>query len=259
MRLRSLILAGLLSLGAASSAFASEEASFPKNDWKHGAVYEGFSNPFGTFDRAALQRGFQVYKEVCSACHSLNLVAYRNLKDLGYSPEEITAIAAQSDFTDGPNDDGEMFTRKGVPADHFKAPFANEKAAAAANGGKAPPDLSLIVKARKGGEDYIVALLTGFEEAPADFKMPANGYYNAAFAGHVIAMPPPLSDGGVTYADGTKATIKQEAKDVATFLAWAAEPNLEARHQTGLKVILFLLVLVGVLYSAKRAVWADQH
>lgn len=259
MRLRSLILAGLLSVGIAAPAVASEEASFPQNDWKHGAVYKGFSNPFGTFDRAALQRGFQVYKEVCSACHSLNLVSYRNLKDLGYTPDEIAAIASQYDMTDGPNDEGEMFTRKGVPADHFKAPFPNEKAAAAANGGKAPPDLSLIVKARKGGEDYIVALLTGFEEAPADFKLPAGGNYNKAFPGHVIAMPQPLTDGAVTYADGTKATIKQEAKDVATFLAWAAEPNLEARHQTGLKVMLFLLVLIGVLYSAKRAVWADQH
>ncbi|TWB45246.1 cytochrome c1 [Nitrospirillum pindoramense] len=258
-RLRSLILAGLVAVAAAAPAVASEEMEYPKNEWSHGAVTRGFSNIFGTFDRKALQRGFQVYKEVCSACHSMNLLSYRNLSALGYNEAEITAIAAGYDMTDGPNDEGEMFTRKGVPADHFKAPFPNEKAAAAANGGKAPPDLSLIVKARKGGEDYIVALMTGFEPAPAGFTVPSGGNYNKAFPGHVIAMPPPLSDGGVTYADGTKATVEQQAKDVATFLAWAAEPNLEARHEMGLKVMIFLIVLAGILYAAKRAVWADQH
>ncbi|MEK0083395.1 cytochrome c1 [Benzoatithermus flavus] len=212
---------------------------------------------FGSFDRAAVQRGFQVYREVCSACHSLKYVAFRNLADIGYDEEQIKAIAAQYQVTDGPNDQGEMFQRPGLPSDRIPGPYPNEQAAAAANGGKAPPDLSLMAKAREGGMDHIYSVLTGYEEPPADFTMPPSGYYNVAFPGHVIAMPPPLNPDQVTYADGTKATVAQMAQDVSQFLMWAAEPKLEARKQTGIKVILFLVVLTGLTFALKRKVWAD--
>jgi ubiquinol-cytochrome c reductase cytochrome c1 subunit len=212
---------------------------------------------FGSFDRAATQRGFQVYREVCAACHGLKYVAFRNLATLGYSEDDIKAIAAEYTITDGPNDQGEMFERPGQPFDRVPAPFPNEAAAAAANGGKAPPDLSLIAKARMGGQNYLYSLLTGYEEAPADFEVPDGGYYNAYFPGHVIAMPPALSDDQVTYADGTSATISQMSQDVSQFLMWAAEPKLEERKATGLKVILFLVVLTGLTFALKRKIWAD--
>jgi len=225
----------------------------PKIDWS-------FSGPFGVYDRGATQRGFQVYKEVCSACHSMNLLHYRQLEGIGYSKDEIKAIAATVEVTDGPNDEGDMFTRPGKPADRFVAPFANSKAAAASNNGKAPPDLTLMVKARKGGADYVHGILTGYKDTPpAGVQIPDGGNYNEFFPGHVIAMAPPLSDDAVEYSDGTKATLDQEARDVATFLAWAAEPEMEARKTMGIKVLLFLLVLTGMLYAVKRQVWKDQH
>jgi ubiquinol-cytochrome c reductase cytochrome c1 subunit len=175
--------------------------------------------------------------------------------------EQIKAVAASVQVTDGPNDDGEMFERAGLPADHFKAPFANEQAARAANNGAYPPDLSLMCKARAGGPDHIYAILTGYEEPPADFKLNEGMNYNKYFAAgaHQIAMPPPLSDGVVTYADGTEATVPQMARDVSHFLCWAAEPNLNDRHQTGVMVMLFLIVLTGCLYAVYRKVWADVH
>jgi ubiquinol-cytochrome c reductase cytochrome c1 subunit len=260
LKLASLVAAGLtVALAAVSPVRASEDAAPARQEWHHGAVGHAFSNPFGTFDRAALQRGYQVYKEVCSACHSMNLLAYRDLHQLGFSEEEVKALAAQYEVTDGPNDQGEMFTRKALPSDHFKAPFANEQAARAANNGAYPKDLSLIVKARENGEDYIYALMTSYAEAPADHPVAAGMYYNKAFPGHQIAMPEPLSPDRVTYADGTKATVEQMAHDVATFLAWAAEPNLEARHRIGVMTMMFLLVFAGIMYAAKRRVWADQH
>ncbi|HYE49494.1 MAG TPA: cytochrome c1 [Azospirillaceae bacterium] len=260
-RLRTLILAGVLAAAGTSAALAAGGETVPPHQaWQHGAVNRPFSNPFGTFDRGELQRGFQVYKEVCAACHSLDLVAYRNLEALGFSEAEVKAIAAEYEVTDGPNDEGEMFTRKAIPADRFKAPFANEKAAAAANGGKAPPDLSLMVKARAHGEDYVYALLAeGYTQPKEGVQVPDGTYYNEYFPGHLIAMPMPLSDNGVTYADGTAATVAQQARDVSTFLAWAAEPNLEARHRIGIMAVMFLIVLAGLLFAAKRAVWADQH
>ena len=207
-----------------------------------------------------MQRGFQVYKQVCSACHSLKLVSYRNLADLGFSESEIKAIAAESQVTDGPNDNGEMFQRPAIPADHFVSPFANDKAARVANNGALPPDLSLIVKAREGGEDYVYSLLTGFNQpVPAGETVASGMYFNPYFAGHQIAMPPPLRDDAVTYADGTKASIEQEARDVATFLTWTAEPTMEVRKRTGLKTLLFLIVFAGVMYSVKKRVWRKVH
>jgi len=190
----------------------------------------------------------------------LNLLAYRDLAELGFTEDQVKAFAAQVQIGDGPNDQGKMFERPGKPSDHFKAPYPNPQAARAALNGALPPDLSLIVKSRHGGADYIHAILTGFRDPPpAGFKLNEGMYYNEFFNGHQIAMPPPLSDGAVTYADGTKATADQMARDVATFLAWAADPNLETRHRMGIKVILFLLVLAGVLYAVKRRVWADVH
>lgn len=215
---------------------------------------------FGTYDRAALQRGFQVYKQVCSVCHGLKLLSYRNLADLGFNEAEIKALAADATIHDGPNDNGDMFDRPGRPSDAFVKPFPNDQAARAANHGALPPDLSLIVKARKGHESYIYSLLSGFGQTPpAEEKIAAGMYYNPYFPGHQIAMPPPLTEGAVTYADGTKATINQEAQDVAQFLAWASEPTMEARKQTGLKVVLFLIAFAGIMYGVKRRVWRKLH
>lgn len=227
--------------------------------------YWSFEGPFGTFDRAALQRGFQVYQEICSNCHSMNQLAYDDLGPngpgggIGFSEAEVKAIAAQKQVTAGPNKQGEMFQRPARPSDHFVAPYPNEEAARAAHNGALPPDLSLIIKAREGGPDYVYGILTGFRNPPPGEKMPPNSYYNLYFPGHHIAMPPPLSDNVVTYADGTKATLQQEAHDVVTFLTWASDPNMEARKHTGAKVIVFLFVMTGVLYGAKRKIWAKVH
>jgi len=251
-----LIAAVTLSLtpGLAPGAWAQEEQVHPPHQqWS-------FEGVFGTYDRAALQRGFQVYKEVCSACHPVTHLSYRDLDDIGYSEDQVKGFAAQSQVTDGPNDQGEMFQRPARPSDAIVGPFANEQAARAANNGAYPPDLSLIIKAREGGPDYVYALLTGFADTPAGFKMNANMNYNTYFAGHQIAMPPPLTaDGQLTYADGTKATVKQMASDVVTFLSWAAEPNLDERHRMGAKVILFLIVVAALFYGAKRRIWAALH
>lgn len=249
MKLKSLAFV-LLMMCAVSPAMASGDAEHPPQEkWT-------FDGPFGTFDRAAVQRGFQVYKQVCSACHSMNFLSYRNLVDIGLSELEVKAIAAEYMVMDGPNDDGEMFERPGLPSDHFKAPFANEKAARASNNGAYPPDLSLIIKARHDGANYVHALLTGFEEPPADVKLNAGMHYNKYFAGHQIAMAPPLvTEGQVVYADGTKATVDQMSRDVVNFLTWAAEPKMEARKQMGVKVILFLMIFAGIMYCVKRKLW----
>lgn len=243
-------LAVLLALSTPS--FASGDINLPRQHWPHKGI-------FGTYDKAALQRGLQVYKEVCSSCHSLKYVSYRNLADLGYTPEEVKAFAAQFTVTDGPNDDGDMFERPALPSDRFKSPFKNDKAARAANNGALPPDLSLLVKARHGGEDYIFGVLTGYGEAPAGLQMQPGLSYNKYFPGHQIAMAQPLSSNQVSYADGTNATLEQEARDVAQFLAWAAEPHQDERKRMGLKVILFLLAFAGIMYAAKRKVWSKLH
>jgi len=245
-------LGGLALISLPLSAAEQEHVRLPQYDWS-------FSGPFGTYDRAALQRGYQVYKEVCSACHSLHQLAYRNLSALGYSEAQVKTLAAQNEIQAGPNDAGEMFMRPALPSDRFKSPFPNEQAARAANNGALPPDLSLIIKARKGGADYVRALLTGYEPAPAGFTVTPGMNYNKWFAGHQIAMPAPLTEGGVSYGDGTKASVDQMASDVATFLTWAAEPEAEVRKRMGIKVILFLVVFSGLLYASKRRLWAKLH
>jgi len=230
------------------------EKTVPKaQDWS----FEGL---FGKFNRADLQRGFQVYKEVCSGCHSLDQVAYRNLAALGYNEDQIKAFAATVEVQDGPNDEGEMFLRKGKPFDRFKNPFPNKNAARAANNGAFPPDLSVITKSRPHGIDYTYALLTSYkEEPPKGVKMAEGMFYNTAFPGTQIAMVPPLAPDAIEYQDGTKATVPQMAKDVTTFLVWAAEPELEERKAMGRAVILFLLALTALLYALKRKIWADLH
>ncbi len=241
-------------LALAAPARAASEAPTPAaQHWSFGGI-------FGTFDRGALQRGFQVYNEVCAVCHSLRLLNYRNLGAIGFSEAQVKEVAAAVEVTDGPDGDGEMFDRPGRPGDRFKSPFANDNAARAANNGALPPDLSLIVKARAGGADYLYAMLTGYrDEAPEGVSMPEGMSYNLYFPGHQIAMPPPLEDDLVEYADGAKATVAQMAKDVTTFLAWAAEPELEERKRMGVKVVLFLIVLTGMLYAIKRRLWRDAH
>jgi ubiquinol-cytochrome c reductase cytochrome c1 subunit len=214
---------------------------------------------FGTFDRAAAQRGLQVFIEVCASCHSLDLVAFRTLTDIGYSADEVKAFAAEFEVEAEPNEDGDVEDRPALPSDYFVSPFPNVQAAAAANNGKAPPDLSLIIKSRKGGEDFTYAILVGYEDPPADLEVEEGLSYNPYFPGHKIAMPPPLSADAVEYTDGTKATVEQMAKDVTVFLAWAAEPTLEARKRMGFKVILFLIVVTVMLYGVKRKVWTDIH
>ncbi|MGG5811806.1 cytochrome c1 [Falsiroseomonas sp. CW058] len=216
-----------------------------------------FENMFGTFDRGSLQRGFQVYKEVCSACHAMRMLSYRNLLEIGLSEEQARAVAASFQVTDGPNDQGEMFERPGRLSDRFRRPFANEQAARAANNGAYPPDLSVMVKARPNGADYLHALLTGYADPPAGFTLMDGMNYNKYFPGHQIAMPNVLNPGQVEFADRTEATVDQMARDVTTFLAWAAEPELEQRRAMGVRIILFLIVLGGLTYAVKRKVWAD--
>jgi len=241
----------ILSLSAVSQGHAAGEAKTPpKQDWS-------FSGPFGTYNRGAMQRGFQVYKQVCAACHSMDHLAYRNLSALGYSEAEVKAIAAEYTVTDGPDDEGEMFERPAKPSDTFKSPYANEKLARYANNGALPPDMSLLAKARANGSDYIYALLTGYEEPPEGVKLANGQYWNKYMAGNKIAMAPPLSDDIVPYEDGTPTTLAQYARDVTHFMTWAAEPKMEIRKRTGIKVVLFLIVFAGIMYAVKRKIWAD--
>ncbi|MCW5773922.1 MAG: cytochrome c1 [Rhodospirillaceae bacterium] len=223
---------------------------------------------FGTFDRKQLQRGLSVYVNVCASCHGLKLVAYRNLVDIGLTPSEAKAVAAKKKVTEI-GDDGQPKERPADLKDKFVSPFANPEAAAAANGGKEPPDLSLIVKAREGNASYIYSLLTGYSEPPKDWKdeegkpkkLEGAQQYNKYFPGHVIAMPPPLTteDQAPYPKDGPKATVDQMAKDVSAFLTWAAEPKMEERKRTGIKVMLFLLFFTGVFFVVKRRVWRSVH
>src|SRR6516164_3679546 len=237
---------------APALARAADETPLPREQWS-------FEGVFGTYDRASAQRGFQVYKEICSACHPVKYLHFRDLTDIGYSEDEVKAIATGYQVTDGPNDEGQMFQRPGRPSDPIPGPFPNDQAARAANNGALPPDQSLIVKARPGGPDYVYGILTGYKDAPTGFNLLPGMNYNEFFPGHQIAMPPPLSDNAVTFADGVPATVPQMAHDVVTFLTWAAEPNLEVRHRTGFKVMLFLIVTVGIFYEAKRKIWAAVH
>lgn len=247
------------------------------------ALNWSFYGPFGTFDRAQLQRGFKVYKEVCAACHGANLVAFRNLSQPGgpeFSPGQVAALAATYQITDGPNDQGEMFQRPGRPADRFPSPFPNEQAARAAQGGAYPPDFSVLAKARtyvrgfprfvfdiftqyqEQGPDYIHALMVGYEEPPAGVTLLPGQNYNRYMPGHLIAMPKPLSDGQVEYPKGPDGkspvpeTVDQYARDVAAFMVWMAEPHLEARKRMGMQVMIFLVFFAGLLYYTKKKVWS---
>jgi ubiquinol-cytochrome c reductase cytochrome c1 subunit len=265
--------AGLL---VAAPALAGTSRAEPQH------IAWSFEGPFGTYDQAQLQRGYKVYREVCSSCHSMNMVAFRNLGDPGgpfFDPKHpnandnpvVKAIAKDIQIADL-DETGQPAKRPGTTADHFPAPFPNELAARASNGGALPPDMSLLAKAREGGSDYIHAIVTGYRTAPAGLDVPAGKYYNPYMAGDLssfwkgkgevpeggfIAMPPPLKAGQVTFDDGTPSSLNQEATDVAAFLAWAADPKLEERHQTGLSVMIFLLIFSGILYASYRLVWRN--
>jgi ubiquinol-cytochrome c reductase cytochrome c1 subunit len=253
MKKLSLLIMSLAGLGVAGLAHAETHQKLPRKvDWS-------FDGIFGTVDKQSAQRGFQVYKEVCSSCHSLSRVAFRNLQDLGFSEAEVKTLAATYDITDGPNDEGEMFKRPGKPSDYFVPPYANENAARASNNGAYPPDLSLIIKARADGGNYVYSLLTGYSNPPADVKLGAGQYYNPYAPNSTLAMPPPLSDGQVSYEDGTQATVDQMSKDVVNFLQWAAEPEMEARKQMGLKVLIYLAIFTVFMYVAKRNIWRRIH
>lgn len=263
---RIVIAAAAASLSGAAAVAAEGEIHIPHQHWH-------FDGPFGLFDRGALQRGFKVYREVCATCHSLDLVAFRNLGQKGGpfydedypNPNDnpiVKAIAAEYQVEDGPNDEGSMFERPGVPSDRIPGPYPNEQFARLANAGALPPDLSLIVKARAGGADYIYALLTGYlgdgEEVPHDVELQPGMHYNKYFPGHQIAMAPPLViDGQVTYDDDTEETRDQYARDVAEFLTWAAEPKMEARKQMGFAVMVYLFVLAGLLYWSYKKIWRN--
>jgi ubiquinol-cytochrome c reductase cytochrome c1 subunit len=247
------VLAAGVALSSAPALAADAPADTPHQDWS-------FDGPFGQFDRLSTQRGLQVYLDVCSACHSLKYVAYRDLADLGYGEDEIKAIAARFEVTDGPDDNGDMFERPARPSDRFVSPFANEQQARASNNGALPPDLSLQAKVHADGADYLFALLTGYHEPPEHVTMAEGMNYNPYFAGGEIAMPPPLSEGLVAYGDGQPAaTVQQMAWDVANFLYWAADPKMEMRKRVGWKVILFVGILAALLYAAKRKMWAGLH
>jgi ubiquinol-cytochrome c reductase cytochrome b/c1 subunit len=265
MRIALAFLALALGLLLGGAAYADDSAALPV---KH--VQWSFEGPLGTYDRGALQRGFQVYKEVCSACHSLGLVAFHDLAapgGPGFTEAQAKAIAAGYKIPAEPNDKGEIFdangnrlTRPGILADHLPPPFPNEQVARMDNGGALPPDLSLIEKARAGGPNYVYSILTGFgHNPPKGFKVLDGKYYNPYFAARNISMPPPLSAGSVTFADGATSSGAEEAHDVVTFLAWASEPKLEERHRTGFEVMAFLALLAGLLFLTYRKVWKDEH
>ncbi len=252
LSLRMLCAAALL---LASPAFAGGgNKEHPKQmEW-------AFDGVFGTFDKPSIQRGFQVYKEVCSACHSIKRVSFRQLGGIGFSEAEIKSLAASYTVKDGPNDMGEMFERPGRPSDIIPGPYANDNAARAANNGALPPDMSLLVKARMDGANYIYSLITGYgHEVPGDMTMSAGTHYNPYMDGHVIKMAMPLHEDGVTYQDGTAATIEQQAHDVVNFLQWAAEPEMQERKSMGIHVMLFLSIMTTIFYLVKKRIWSDLH
>ena len=231
---------------------AAEKVELMKTDWS-------FKGLTGKFDRASLQRGYQVYTEVCASCHSMKYVSYRNLAEPGgpeFTEDQAKAIAANFEVEDGPNNDGEMFTRPAKLSDKFVNPYENIKAAQAANGGAYPPDMSVLAKARSGGVDYIYSILLGYEDPPAGIILDDGVYYNKYMYGNNIKMSQPLSEGLVEYSDGTIATEEQMAKDVTTFLMWAAEPHLESRHRMGFKAILYLIILTILVYFSMKKIWS---
>ena len=242
----------LISLGISFGANSAEKVDLMKTDWT-------FKGLFGKFDRASLQRGYQVYTEVCAACHSMKYLSYRNLMEEGgpeFSEAQAKAIAAQFEITDGPNSEGEMFQRPAKLSDKFVMPYPNAKAAQAANGGAYPPDMSVLAKARKGGVDYLYSLLLGYEDPPTGVSLDEGVHYNKFMYGNKIKMPKPLEDDLIEYSDGTPATEEQMAKDVVTFLMWSAEPHLEARHKMGFKAIIYLTILTLLVYLSMRKIWS---
>ena len=241
-----------LLFGTLNVSYSAEKIEYLKTDWS-------FKGLFGKFDRGSLQRGYQVYTEVCSSCHSMKYVSYRNLAEKGgpeFTEAQAKAIAASFEVKDGPNADGEMFTRPGKLSDKFVMPYENIKAAQAANGGAYPPDMSVLVKARSGGADYIYSLLQGYEDPPLGVTLDEGVHYNKYMYGNKIKMSNPLSDGLVEYADGTNPTVEQMSKDVTTFLMWTAEPHLEARHQMGFKAIIYLIILTILVYFSMKRIWS---
>ena len=243
----------ILIISAPIKVFSEEKKiNLIKTDWS-------FNGIFGTFDRSSLQRGYQVYTEVCSGCHSMQHLSYRNLSEKGgpeFSVEEVKAIASQFEVEDGPNSEGEMFLRPARLSDNFVSPYPNVEASTSANGGAYPPDMSVLVKARAGGADYIYSLLMGYEETPAGFELDDGVYYNKYMPGNKIKMSEPISDGIVEYSDGTQTTKEQIVKDVTTFLVWASEPHLESQHKMGFKVIIYLIILITLVYMSKQRVWS---
>ena len=247
-----IIFISILLLTGTNQANSAEKVELLKTDWS-------FKGLLGKFDRGSLQRGYQVYTEVCSSCHSMKYVSYRNLAEEGgpeFTEEQAKAIAANFEVLDGPNSDGEMFTRPAKLSDKFVMPYENEKAAQAANGGAYPPDMSVLAKARSGGVDYIYSVLLGYEDPPAGVVLDEGVYYNKYMYGNNIKMSQPLSDGLVEYSDGTVASEEQMAKDVTTFLMWAAEPHLESRHRMGFKAILYLIILTILVYFSMKKIWS---
>ncbi len=231
---------------------AEDKKQLLTNNWS-------FKGYFGKFDRSALQRGYQVYAEVCASCHSMKYLSYRNLAEKGgpeFSKDQAKAIASNFEVTDGPNDDGDMFTRQAKLSDKFVQPYRNDKEAIASNGGAYPPDMSVLVKARKGGADYIYSVLLGYEDPPSGTTLDDGVYYNKFIYGNNIKMPKPLMDGQVEYNDGTEATEEQMAKDVVTFLAWSAEPHLEARHKIGFRAIIYLIIITILVYFSMKKIWS---
>ena len=248
------ILFGFIIFISSLNLATSEEIA--KKPLEPGWTFKGF---LGKFDRASLQRGYQVYTEVCAACHSIKYLSYRNLSEPGgpeFSVEQAKAIASNFEVVDGPNNDGDMFTRPARLSDNFVTPYPNEQAAAAANGGAYPPDMSVLVKARSGGANYIYSVLLGYKDPPDNITLDDGVYYNVYMPGSKIKMANPLSEGLVEYNDGTKATIEQMSKDVVTFLSWAAEPHLEQRHKIGFRAILYLIILTGLVYFVMKKIWS---
>jgi len=246
-----LLLILLMSINNAK-AIAESSQELLKVDWS-------FKSFIGKFDRASLQRGYQVYNEVCASCHSIKYLSYRNLAEKGgpeFSEEEAKAIASNFEVVDGPDSTGEMFTRSARLSDKFVMPYANEEEAKSTNGGAYPPDMSVLVKARAGGADYIYSLLLGYEDPPADVKLDEGVYYNKYMYGNKIKMSAPLSDGLIEYSDGTKATTEQMAKDVVSFLMWAAEPHLEQRHKFGFRVLIYLIIISVLVYFSMKKIWS---
>ena len=252
MKPYALALLGLLAAGPALAVGSENTPPVPKQNWS-------FDGPFGTYDRAALQRGFHVYQQVCANCHSMKELYYRNLTAIGLSEEQVKAVASSVTVPGGTDDSGALVERPALPSDHFRSPFPNDKAARAANGGALPPDQSLIVKARENGSNYLVALLTGYRDPPEGVTVGDGQYYNLYMPGNQLAMAPPLSEGQLTYADGTPATVRQMSEDVTTFLTWTSRPEMEDRKRMGVKMVLFFTLATALSIAVKKRVWKDVH